>query len=87
MTGYLHVHGGRAENSWYNTFLKDPTGQIKCGGNIFGIEGIIPRDVSELTDDINDTYMEKYNYGSNKKYAEGIIKQKHIERTMEFRIK
>ncbi|MFP3831260.1 DUF2255 family protein [Chryseobacterium sp. SIMBA_028] len=75
---------GLAERSWYTAFLKDPNGQIQCGNTIFNIKAVIPSDNEELTDKINQAYLTKYNIGRNRKYAIGIIQEKHIERTMEF---
>lgn len=75
---------GLAEKSWYNTFLQDSEGQIKCGEHIFQIKAIIPDDLKELTHDINTAYLTKYNTGSNLQYSKGIIQQKHVEKTMEF---
>lgn len=75
---------GLAEKSWYNTFLQDPKGQIKCGEEVFHIKALIPDDLRDLTSDINTAYLTKYNTGSNLKYSKGIIQQKHVEKTMEF---
>jgi hypothetical protein len=75
---------GFAEKSWYNTFLSDSNGQIKCGETVFNIKAIVPDDLSEISEKINNAYLEKYDNGSNSEYAQGIIRQKHIEKTMEF---
>lgn len=75
---------GLAEKSWYHTFLEDPEGQIRCGEEIFNIQGLVPDDLKELTSDINAAYLTKYNTGPNLKYSKGIIEQKHVEKTMEF---
>lgn len=75
---------GFAEKSWYNSFLKDPTGQIKCGNRIFDIKAAVPPDNELLTTAINTAYLTKYNSGHNIDYAKGIIKKNHVERTMEF---
>lgn len=74
---------GFAERSWYNTFLKVPIGEIKCGKSIFSIKASIPIDNGEMTEKINTAYLTKY---SNFKYSKGIIKKNHIEKTMEFLI-
>ncbi|OXA80767.1 hypothetical protein SAMN05444397_103331 [Flavobacterium aquidurense] len=78
---------GLAEKSWYNSFLQDSKGQIKCGENIFNIKAIVPIDKNNLTSAINNAYLTKYNTDHNIKYAKGIIKAKHIEKTLEFIIK
>lgn len=75
---------GLAEKNWYNTFLKCPQGQIKCGNTIYNVQAVIPEDLHQLTDDINHAYLAKYNFGRNSKYATEIIENKHVERTMEF---
>lgn len=75
---------GLAERSWYNTFLINPAGYIKCDDEVYTIKAIIPKDMAQLTDRINQAYLAKYNFGKNSKYATGIIEDKHIERTMEF---
>lgn len=75
---------GFAEKSWYNTFLIYPFGQIECGKITFNIEATIPNDIKELTSRINQAYIDKYNFGRNMEYVEGIIQQKHIDKTMEF---
>ena len=75
---------GLAEKSWYNSFLKCPAGQLQGGDAIYIIKAAIPKDIEELTDKINQAYLTKYNSGRNRKYATGIIEEKHIERTMEF---
>ncbi|SDI40756.1 DUF2255 family protein [Chryseobacterium jejuense] len=78
---------GLAEKSWYNTFLKCSEGQIKCGNVIYNVQAVIPEDLNQLTDEINQVYLTKYNSEHNRKYAVGIIEDKHIEKTMEFVIR
>ncbi|MCT2563750.1 DUF2255 family protein [Chryseobacterium herbae] len=75
---------GLAEKSWYNTFLKDPEGQIRCGDEIFNIKALVPDNLKELTPDINTAYLTKYNTAVNLKYSKGIVEQKHVEKTIEF---
>lgn len=75
---------GLAERSWYNTFLKCPAGQIRCHDVLYNIKAIIPEDLNQLTEEINQAYLTKYNFGRNSKYAIGIIEDKHVKRTMEF---
>lgn len=64
---------GFAESSWYNAFLNDPDGKIKCGDQEF-----------KITAKINAAYLDKYNSGDNSKYAVGITQKKHSDKTMEF---
>jgi hypothetical protein len=75
---------GLAEKSWYNSFIKNPIGEIQCGDSQFTINGLVPQDKEELADAINEAYLTKYNTGHNIKYAKGIVTEKHIEKTMEF---
>lgn len=75
---------GFAERSWYNTFLKDNSGQIKFGEEIFNIKAQIPNDLNELEEQINQAYLNKYDSGRNSVYAQGIIKKEHADKTMEF---
>jgi hypothetical protein len=74
---------GLAEKSWYNSFLKNPIGEIKCGNTIFRINGLVPNDKDELADAINTAYLTKYNTEENIPYSKGITTQKHIDKTME----
>lgn len=75
---------GLAEKSWYNIFLKNSEGQLQCGDLIVNVNAIVPTDMDELTEGINNAYLTKYNSEHNMKYAKGIIQTKHIEKTMEF---
>ncbi len=75
---------GFAERSWYNTFLKDNLGEIKCGETIYKIEAKIPSDLADIENKINQAYLEKYDSGDNSFYAKGITEKEHVEKTMEF---
>ncbi len=76
---------GFAERSWYNQFLKNPKGEIQCGDEVFQIQAQVPENDENLMNKINEAYLEKYTKTEhNKKYAEGIVKYAHIEKTMEF---
>lgn len=75
---------GLAEKSWYNRFQEEPIGHIKCGENIFSIRATIPKDLTELTEKINTAYLTKYNTGHNIEYAEGIVQENHVNKTLEF---
>lgn len=75
---------GLAERSWYNTFLENPDGEIQCGETIYPIKALIPQDINDLTEEINEAYLTKYNTGHNIPYSQGIIREKHIAKTMEF---
>lgn len=75
---------GFAEKSWYNSFLQDSQGELKCGDEVFAIKGLVPADKNELAEAINNAYLTKYNTGKNIEYSKGIIREKHVEKTMEF---
>ncbi|WP_426482865.1 DUF2255 family protein [Chryseobacterium sp. R2ACT005] len=75
---------GLAKRSWYNTFLENPIGEIQCGKTIYSIKALIPQDINDLTEEINEAYLTKYNTGHNIPYSQGIIQEKHVARTMEF---
>ncbi|MCS4225457.1 DUF2255 family protein [Sphingobacterium sp. BIGb0165] len=77
---------GLAERSWYNSFLKKPMGQIKCGTILCQIWATVVDDTPELTAAINQAYLAKYNQGYNSVYAQSIIAEKHVAKTMEFMI-
>ena len=75
---------GFAERSWYNTFLNDSNGEIKCGDQIFKIKAEIPKDLDALNEKISRAYLDKYDSGYNSFYAKGITEQSHVDKTMEF---
>lgn len=75
---------GLAEKSWYNTFLNDPKGAIKCHDLIIPIKAMIPSDKEDLIEKVNLAYLTKYNSEHNMPYAIGITADQHVERTMEF---
>ena len=77
---------GLAERSWYNAFLNNPNGEIECGEKVIAIKASIPKDLADLTEHINKAYKDKYPSERNKKYVDGIIQYKHVERTMEFEV-
>lgn len=75
---------GLAERSWYNSFLENSLGEIQCGEMIYPIKALIPEDINNLTEEINQAYLTKYNSSHNSPYSQGIIQEKHIAKTMEF---
>lgn len=75
---------GLAERSWYNTFLDNNTGEILCGEKIIQVQALIPSDIDQLNHRISEAYLKKYDSGQNSFYAHGIIKDQHVEKTMEF---
>lgn len=73
-----------SERSWYTTFLKNKEGFIKCGDRVSAIHGIVPLDLSELGEEINNAYIKKYDFGSNSVYVQEIIEKNRMDKTMEF---
>jgi hypothetical protein len=72
---------GFAERSWCNYFLKDSSGEIKCGDEVFQIEAVVPESDDELNEKINEAYLKKYsNSEHNRKYAKGIVRQAHVKK-------
>lgn len=75
---------GFAERSWYNTFLNDSNGEIKCDNQIFKLRAEIPKDLDSLNEKISQAYLDKYDSGENSYYAKRITEQNHVAKTMEF---
>ncbi|MCC6816820.1 MAG: DUF2255 family protein [Saprospiraceae bacterium] len=75
---------GLKENSWYNAFLRDSRGQLKCDHVIIDIIATPVLKMDPIHEKINMAYLEKYNSGQNAYYAQGIIRHAHIKRTMRF---
>ena len=74
-----------SELSWFTTFLKDGFGSIKCGNTIVEVQGIKPKDLVNIKDNIHEAYQSKYGLKAyNKKWIEGFIQPDRVERTMEF---
>ncbi|MDR4954229.1 DUF2255 family protein [Chryseobacterium sp. ES2] len=75
---------GLAERSWYNIFLENSAGEIQCGETIYHVKALVPEDINDLTEEINQAYLTKYNSDHNIPYSQGIIQEKHVAKTMEF---
>jgi len=73
-----------SEKSWFNTFMKEEIGEIKCGEHIYKVKGFVPADIQSLHPRINAAYLAKYDEGENSFYARGIVQPKYYDRTMEF---
>jgi hypothetical protein len=73
------------ERSWYNAFLEEHHGEIKCGDTVWKVSGRKPRDLVKITDSINKAYEEKYSAKPhNVKWVEGLKHPDRVARTMEF---
>lgn len=75
---------GLAERSWYNSFLQNNKGEMRCGEKIVKITAIVPPDLEKINDKISEAYLKKYDHGENSYYAHGIVKKEHLNKTMEF---
>lgn len=76
-----------AKNGWYYKFLKDSKGAIQCGDKFYEIEGIVPNDLDELNQKINEAYTQKYGNGEYPKIAKEMIEPERMNRTLELIIK
>lgn len=77
---------GFGEKSWYNTFIIEPAGQLRCGEMIVNITAHLPENDPELNARISQAYLDKYDSGENSVYAQGITRPEHVAKTMEFRL-
>ena len=74
-----------SEKSWYATFLQNPKGYVKCNDTIIKVNGIIPKDLDDINDRINNSYLEKHakRFTKQSNYAYEIIETSRMEKTME----
>ena len=49
-----------SEKSWCAAFLNDRKGSLKCGDVAIDVEGVIPDDLDQIQEKINQAYIEKY---------------------------
>ncbi|ALD21337.1 DUF2255 family protein [Hymenobacter sp. DG25A] len=75
---------GLAEKSWFNTFMENPAGAIRCGEVVIPVRAVVPSDLARLNERISQAYLAKYDAGANSPYAQGIIQPQHVARTLEF---
>ena len=70
------------KNSWYNAFLKEPKGEMKCGDMVIPMEGRVPQDLAEINASVNWAFWKKYHiiYGLMKL---GFNSKKHEASTLE----
>ena len=69
-------------NGWYRTFLKEPCGTIKVGGQEIAVRARRIRD-KRLRDSIDRAYLEKYNTPGALKYARDLGQAKSRATTTE----
>ncbi len=51
-----------AKRSWYDAFLENPEGAIKCGDQIIPIQGVAPNDLSQITPRVTKAFWKKYHF-------------------------
>lgn len=49
-----------AKNSWYDAFLKNPHGAIKCGDTVCLITAKVPDDLGQINSLVTRAYWKKY---------------------------
>ena len=74
----------KSAKSWYTAFLEEGVGQIKFGEEIIDVRGQRLEVDQELTRQINEAYLKKYNQPFNISYAKGITQPEYEKFTMEF---
>ncbi|PWJ44372.1 DUF2255 family protein [Sediminitomix flava] len=74
-----------SERSWYSSFLSDSKGAIKCDDKIIEVNGIIPKDLDEINEEVNKAYIEKYDNRLNHypQIAHQMTGEKYMAKTME----
>lgn len=75
------------EHSWYDLFLKDPQGAIRCGEVVIPIEAHVPADLDAIGSMVNAAYLEKYakRFTSYPEIAKEMTGPRFMARTMELR--
>lgn len=70
------------KNSWYNAFINEPNGEIKCGDTVIPIKGIKPKDLDVINQSVTLSFWKKYHliYALMKL---GFNTQKHEASTLE----
>lgn len=48
-----------AKRSWYDAFIQNPAGEIKCGETIIPIEGQVPKDMAQINRLVTKAYWKK----------------------------
>lgn len=73
------------ERSWYNAFLENNNGEIKCLSSTVKVKGIRPPDLKEITPAVNTAYSKKYGIRlTNQKWIDGLCEPERVKKTMEF---
>lgn len=48
------------KRSWYDAFLSEPNGAIKCGEVIVPIKGVVPADLDDINPLVTKAFWKKY---------------------------
>ena len=74
-----------SKRSWYTTFQNNPNGYIKCGGTILKVKGVIPKDLDQINNKINEAYIDKYSirFKTLPHYAHQMTEARFMAKTME----
>lgn len=83
-----------SERSWYNTFIREKSGEIKCGDVIVKVRGVKPRAsarpadrTGRLEESINAAYEAKYGgKPHNRVWIDGLKHPDRVAHTMEFKV-
>ncbi len=72
-------------NSWYDAFLAEPSGAIRCGDTVIPIMARVPKDLDAIQEDINQAYRDKYvaRFTDNADYGREMTGEKFWVGTME----
>ena len=73
-----------SKTGWYYKFLKDSNGAIQCGDVYYKIDGLIPSDLDNINQRINDAFTKKYGKGDYPEIAKEMIQPDRMVRTIEF---
>ncbi|MCP4596264.1 DUF2255 family protein [Neptuniibacter sp.] len=71
-----------AKRSWYDAFIENPIGAIKCGETVIPIEAKVPNDKEQINRLVNRAFWKKYSliYGLMRL---GFNTKKHEASTLE----
>ena len=48
------------KRNWYDAFLQNPDGAIKCGDQIIPVKGVVPLDQEQLKSSVTRAFCKKY---------------------------
>ena len=74
----------KSKRSWFTAFVQEGEGEIKYGNKILKVKGKQLLDEPEMTLQINERYLQKYNQPENIYYSQGITQPEYENFTMEF---